>query len=282
MRIRTIKPTFWTSEDIASLPSDTTRLLFIGLWNYVDDDGRGQDNPALIRAALFPLDDRTLTDVDTEMARLQSAGLIVRYSVNGRRYLHVKNFDKHQVINRKTRSQLPEPPLTELHVSEHGAASVHSHREGKGREEEGKGREHSVDEPERPSLELVVADVSPDGDRTTSTTRIFDAWVTATGKTRAALDPKRKRIITAALKNYPEADLIDAVKGWRHDPFHRGENDRHTAYNDLGLLLRDAAHIEKFRDLERTGPTTSGPRISKTTQSIAARMDAARAREAGA
>ena len=64
-------------------------------------------------------------------------------------------------------------------------------------------------------------------------------------------DAKRQRIIRRALKTHPVADLLDAVQGWQHSPHHRGENDSGTVYNDLGLLLRDAEHIEKFRDLER-------------------------------
>jgi hypothetical protein len=53
------------------------------------------------------------------------------------------------------------------------------------------------------------------------------------------------------LKNYPVGDLVDAVKGWRHSPHHRGENDRGTVYNDIELLLKNARNIEKFRDLQR-------------------------------
>lgn len=55
MRIRSIKPEFWRSEDIAEL-SIPTRLLFIGLWSYVDDNGVGRDDDALIMADLFPRD----------------------------------------------------------------------------------------------------------------------------------------------------------------------------------------------------------------------------------
>ena len=42
MRIRTVKPEFWRSEDVSRLPV-ADRLLFIGLWSYVDDNGVGVD-----------------------------------------------------------------------------------------------------------------------------------------------------------------------------------------------------------------------------------------------
>lgn len=42
MRIRNIKPEFWRSQDITALDK-SARLTFIGLWNYVDDNGVGLD-----------------------------------------------------------------------------------------------------------------------------------------------------------------------------------------------------------------------------------------------
>jgi hypothetical protein len=95
---------------------------------------------------------------------------------------------------------------------------------------------------------------------------VFAAWQEATGHTRSRLDDKRKRVITKALAAYPLDDVCDAVRGWRHSPHHRGENDRRTVYDDLGLLLRDAAHIEKFRDLEQHGP--SPPSMTRSAHNL--------------
>ncbi len=108
------------------------------------------------------------------------------------------------------------------------------------------------------SLPVPLQAVSPNGDGS-ALVRVFEAWRFSVGKPRSVLDEKRKRIIRGALKNYPEADLIDAVKGWKHSPHHRGENDRRTIYNDLELLLKDAKNIEKFRDLERQPLTKRAP-----------------------
>ena len=52
MRIRSIKPEFWRSPDISDLAIED-RLLFIGLWSYVDDNGVGQDRVSTICADLF-------------------------------------------------------------------------------------------------------------------------------------------------------------------------------------------------------------------------------------
>lgn len=80
-------------------------------------------------------------------------------------------------------------------------------------------------------------------------TQVFDTWKAATernGNTR--LDRKRLAKIREALGTYPLGEVLDAVEGWQFVPHFRGENDRQTIFDELTLLLRDAEHIEKFRD----------------------------------
>lgn len=81
--------------------------------------------------------------------------------------------------------------------------------------------------------------------------RIFAAWVKSTGREKCQLDAKRRKLITQALAGYPPEDVVAAVRGWEAFPHNRGENERKTVYNDLSLLLRDAEHIERFRDGHR-------------------------------
>ncbi|MFF5670298.1 hypothetical protein ACFY8S_09200 [Streptomyces hygroscopicus] len=107
-RIRTIKPEFFTSLTIADLPL-TARLTFIGLWTHVDDDGRCVDEPRLVRAAVWPLDDRTAADVENDLRALHDASLIVRYEHAGRRYLAVRSWREHQRIDKPKPSKLPAP-----------------------------------------------------------------------------------------------------------------------------------------------------------------------------
>ncbi len=111
VRIRSIKPEFWTSDDIADLCWDT-RLIFIGIWSYVDDNGVGRDVPKLIVADLFPLEDdprETLATVSRGLRTLHEAGLIERYSVEGRPYLSVTGWNKHQKIDRPSKPRYPIP-----------------------------------------------------------------------------------------------------------------------------------------------------------------------------
>lgn len=118
MRIRSIKPEFWRSDDVAEL-SREHRLLFIGLWSYVDDNGVGRDDHRLIAADLFPLDDpieaqayvreglATLSRGSREASRRP---LIARYTADGRAFLHITSWKQHQRVDKPAQPRFPEPP----------------------------------------------------------------------------------------------------------------------------------------------------------------------------
>lgn len=118
MRIRSIKPEFWTSQDIADLTWDE-RLVFIGLWSYVDDNGVGRDVEKLVTADLFPLEEDprdTLARVSGALAKLSEAGRITRYTVGGRTYLHVTNWGKHQRIDKPAKERYPLPTCGDAEI----------------------------------------------------------------------------------------------------------------------------------------------------------------------
>ena len=145
MRIRTIKPEFWRSDDIAAL-SIEDRLLFIGLWSYVDDNGVGRDEPQLIQCDLYPLDTFTEGSLRTHggLMRLSQQGLITRYKdPTGHKYIQVNNWDKHQKINRPSKPRFPRYnaencTLTEGSLRAHGGLTEGSLPEqGTGNREQG-------------------------------------------------------------------------------------------------------------------------------------------------
>jgi hypothetical protein len=91
-RARNIKPGFFRNADLAELPYEA-RLLFIGLWTIADRSGRMEDRPKQIKMELFPADS---LDVDALLGQLAAIGMVARYSHDGKRYLQVVNFAKHQ------------------------------------------------------------------------------------------------------------------------------------------------------------------------------------------
>lgn len=108
-RIRSIKPSFFASEDVSALPL-RARLTWIGLWTHCDDRGRAKDNVKLIKAAVWPLDDVSLRDIEEDLTTLADHGRIVRYEVAGQRYLAIANWGDHQRVNKPTPSRIPSPP----------------------------------------------------------------------------------------------------------------------------------------------------------------------------
>lgn len=105
-RIRTIKPEFWTDEKVVEL-SAFARLLFIGIWNFVDDEGRMAFSPKRLKMQVFPSDDVDCASLIDELLR---QGLVLVYEVNGARYMQVYGFAKHQKIDKRSASKHPAPP----------------------------------------------------------------------------------------------------------------------------------------------------------------------------
>ena len=113
MRIRSIKPEFWRSDDIDAL-AIPDRLLFIGLWSYVDDNGVGLFSVKDIVGDLFAGDmlrdsNETLIRVKEGLKALFERGLIEIYSQDGNTYLAITNWGKHQRVPNPNKPRYPRP-----------------------------------------------------------------------------------------------------------------------------------------------------------------------------
>jgi hypothetical protein len=132
-RIRTIKPEFFTSEDIVSL-SPLARLLYVALWCEADKEGRMVWKPKTFKMRYFPADS---CDIDAMCAELLSAKLAVLY---GDGYAYIPAFKAHQHINpRESLSQLPDPHASTTRPPRVGTreprdSDAQGGREGKGKE----------------------------------------------------------------------------------------------------------------------------------------------------
>lgn len=82
--------------------------------------------------------------------------------------------------------------------------------------------------------------------------QVFEAWRGAVGATgRTVLDGRRRRLIERGLQTHGLEDCLDAVRGVALSSWHMGLNDRRRPFNGLDLVLRDAQHVEYFRDILR-------------------------------
>lgn len=112
-RMRSIKPEMFRSFTVSGWPV-AVRWTFAGLLTYCDDAGRGADDPRLIKAEVYPIDDEvTARRVDQHLGAIEKTGPLCRYQVDGRRYLHITSWAEHQRINRPTQSRIPPCPLHE-------------------------------------------------------------------------------------------------------------------------------------------------------------------------
>lgn len=110
-RIRSIKPEFWVSEQVAEC-STSARLTFVGLWNFCDDRGVHPAKPKTLKAELYPMDDVTSLDVAAWIAELIRVGLICEFTADdGDVYWHVTGWDRHQKIDRPSFKHPAPPPL---------------------------------------------------------------------------------------------------------------------------------------------------------------------------
>lgn len=111
-RIRTLKHTFFQDEKMARFAL-CVRLTFLGLITHADDEGRLKGDPRLLKAWLWPLDDSiTADDVRLHLEELASGGdpRIYWYEIDGIRYIALRHFNRHQYIQKPTRSAIPAPP----------------------------------------------------------------------------------------------------------------------------------------------------------------------------
>jgi len=104
-RSRMIKPEFWDDEKLAKISRDA-RLLFIGLWNHADDYGVVKGNPTWLKNHIFPYDDSLSTQAFKKwLTELENGSWILSFDDNGERFYYIRNFSKHQVINRPSKQR---------------------------------------------------------------------------------------------------------------------------------------------------------------------------------
>jgi hypothetical protein len=86
---------------------------------------------------------------------------------------------------------------------------------------------------------------------------VFDHWVTTHRTPRRGPEPvlseKRKTRISKAITDYGVEVCLQAVSGCAMSEWHMGDNPRRKRYDDIELILRDAAHIERFATIYMEG-----------------------------
>lgn len=104
---RIIKESVCSSDSIDRL-SWFEEAFFYRLIVNCDDFGRMDARIPILRARLFPL--KTITDkqIDAALKSLRTAGIVYLYEVDGKPFLQLRTWDKHQTVRAK-KSKYPAP-----------------------------------------------------------------------------------------------------------------------------------------------------------------------------
>jgi hypothetical protein len=139
MRIRSVKPDFWRDRDTTGRWPADMKLLYVGLWNVADDEGRLELDLDLLAADLDPFR-ATWPDLAAVLDRISSTGCLVPYEIEGRKYGFIPKFKDHQKPNKPTPSKLPSPPRELPESSGSGSVALpaggEGNRRGEGEEQE--------------------------------------------------------------------------------------------------------------------------------------------------
>ena len=109
---RLIKSSIHESEKVNQM-TDFQFRVWVSLITYVDDYGRGDARPLVIKGNCFPLRERiTSKDIEAALNALAGIGCIGLYEVDGRSYLYFPNWESHQNIRNKA-SRFPGPEMVD-------------------------------------------------------------------------------------------------------------------------------------------------------------------------
>ncbi len=106
---RIIKESICTSEEVAAL-TWFEEVVFYRLIVTCDDYGRFDGRIKILKSRMFPLNpDVTETSLAKAINKLSTCGLVMQYINDGKPYLQLKTWEKHQRVRNKA-SKYPAPP----------------------------------------------------------------------------------------------------------------------------------------------------------------------------
>ena len=104
---RILKETICTSDNLDKLSAFHETVFYRMIVN-CDDFGRMDARPRILASRLFPLKDIRASQMEDALRALTSAELVTLYEVDGKPFLQMKTWDRHQQIRAK-KSKYPGP-----------------------------------------------------------------------------------------------------------------------------------------------------------------------------
>lgn len=263
-RIRTIKPDFFRHEKLQDLeianPGMYPMMVFEGLWGHCDSKGRFEWKPRTLKLDILPF---LPFDMAETLAILENAGMLHRYSVDGKEYGLIDTFEKHQRLSGKelTEGEKFPAPMIETTVKQQGSVrEIPESQEGKGREEEkeGKGKEFNA-----PPSAVAVIESEPEPVATKSETALQAACrETWAAYCQAYADAYGAQPVRAAKQSSQVKQIVQSL-GADEAPQVVAWFVRHPAQwyvtkgHDIGLLLADIVKLRTEWATGRVGTATA-------------------------
>ncbi|BCS87349.1 hypothetical protein [Pseudodesulfovibrio sediminis] len=168
MRARNIKPGFFTNEELVEC-TPWARLCFIGLWSMADRCGRLEDRPKQIKMKIFPADSIDTLELLDELCGHE---LVVRYEVDGRQYLYIPGFEKHQTPHYKEQEKYPACPGFNGNGGGANPGPKPDHRPKSPRQAQDKPKTGPVQTPDEPPLNPESLILNPESREEKKATKV--------------------------------------------------------------------------------------------------------------
>lgn len=252
-RIRSIKPEILDDEDVAEL-SDSAWRLWVSLWVMVDDWGNSRAGTRYLSAQVWQ---DTGRDSETPLAELVRSERVDLYMVRGQRYVHVRNWEKHQRVKDPGKERVPGPSESDdLAPVSRNSAEEFCESRNSAEKFRSRARTSPIPTPTPTPIPEEQTNTSPSApvpDKpgpAAEVRSVFAHWVTERcrvvgGKPEALkLTGERRRKIQARLaEGFTAEQLCRSIDGMLATPFNLEKN-----FTDVELACRDAAHVTRYSE----------------------------------
>ena len=236
---RILKESICTSDNIDQL-SPFAEIAFYRLMVNCDDYGRMDARTKILKSRLFPLKDASESDIKSWLKELSEADLITLYEVDGRPYLQMKTWEKHQQVRAK-RSKYPSP---DVNMCEHLQADNSTCNQLIA--DDSKSSRNPIQSESESESESISESISESSSNHLRVVKPLKRFIPPTvDEVQAYCDQRSSWLIDPqAFIDYYEArgwmlnknrKMVDwkaAVRTWEHNERERQEKERHQ-YEDL-------------------------------------------------
>ncbi len=99
----------WLDDERMAMASLEARVLSVALVLMSDDYGNGRANPVMLQARVFPAKTRG-KEAESALSELENMGFVKLYELDGQRYYSIRNWSKHQKVEKPGKPRVPSPP----------------------------------------------------------------------------------------------------------------------------------------------------------------------------